>query len=192
MKKLIISLLAVMMLASGLLVAAPYYENGSQIFTISAGTNVPIYASNATTGAVGPGEGNTNFTVGGYGSIDYEVFLHPYISIGGELGYQFNFISDGNVFSFVPILFKVSYVPLQGNIEIPISLGVGLNFLSFGGASQICMTTQLTTGFRYFFTDEWGMGLNFGINYTPELYSDSSKNGMISFVPINLTVSYRH
>ena len=192
MKKLIVSLLAVMLVASSALAAAPYYENGSQIFTISVGTNVPVYASNSTTDKVGPGEGNTNFTVGGYGSIDYEVFLHPYISIGGELGYQFNFISDGNVFSFVPILFKVSYVPLQGDIEIPISLGVGLNFLSFGGASQICMTAQLTTGVRYFFTDEWGMGLNFGINYTPELYSDNSKNGMISFVPINLTVSYRH
>lgn len=198
MKKTLELFLLLLILCTATVMAVPYYENGSQIFTISAGTNIPLYAQSYDKSSLekieglGPGEKGTNFTVGGYGSIDYEVFLHPYIAIGGELGYQFNFVTSKKVFSQVPILFKVSFVPLQGDIEIPISLGVGMNYMSYDGKSQICLMGELNVGVRYFFTDEWGLGINSGITFTPELYSDRSKNGMITFVPINLAVSYRH
>lgn len=192
MKKTLTALLLVLTLFSSALFAAAYYENGSQVFTISAGTNIPLFAKSSDKIEFGPGSNGTNFTVGGFGSIDYEVFLHPYIAIGGELGYQFNFIADGMVFSSVPILFKATYVPLQGTVELPISLGLGLDYLSYNGKSKICMMGELNVGVRYFFNQEWGMGLNTGLTFTPEFYSDKTKNGMIGFVPINLTVNYRH
>ena len=197
MRKFYKALLFFMLVSVSMLSAAPYYDTGSQIFSISAGTNIPLSASSNNndvwTTNFGPGENGTNFTFGGYGSLDYEVFMNPYFALGGELGYQFNFIGDGNIFSSVPILFKLSYVPIQGSIELPISLGVGLGYLSYDGNSKLTIMSTLTIGVRYFFNEEWGLGLNTGITFIPELYSDdSSKNGLITFVPINLAVSYRH
>lgn len=196
MKKTIILTILLVAVGQLVLIAAPYYDNGSQIFTISAGTNLPLSASSYDSKdwvtKWGIGKKGTNFSVGGYGSLDYEVFINPYISLGGELGYQFNFIGDGNVFSEVPVLFKATYVPLQGTIEIPISLGVGFDYMSYDNNSKLALMAGVSVGIRYFFNDEWGLGINSGITLASELYSDNSKNGIFTFVPINLAVSYRH
>ncbi len=197
MKKHILVFLLVLIVSASMLASTPYYDVGSQIFTISAGTNVPLTASADNNNGswktlVGVGKNGTHSSMGGYGSLDYEVFVNPYISIGGELGYQFNFGQDKSIFSQVPMLFKLSYVPLQGSIEIPISLGAGLNYMSYKGESKINLMAQLTFGARYFFNEEWGLGLNTGLTVVPEFHSDSVENGLITFVPINIAVSYRH
>ena len=186
-----------MVLASSVLMAAPYYDTGSQIFTISAGTNVPLSATYFDTEKqenvtmVGPGNGNTNISMGGFGSLDYELFVNPYFSMGGEIGYQFNFAADGNIFTCVPILYRLTYIPVQGTIDIPVSLGLGFNYMGFNGNSKFTVNTQLNVGARYYFNNEWGVGVMTGLSYSPELYKNTQKNGHITFVPINLTVSYR-
>ena len=129
--------------------------------------------------------------MGGYGSLDYEVFVSPYLSMGGELGYQFNFASDGKIFSCVPILYRLTYVPVQGDIEVPVSLGLGFNYMSYNSNSKFTLMAHLNVGARYYFSENWGLGIQTGITYSPEWYTDVTKNGQISFVPINLTVSYR-
>lgn len=202
MKKLIL-LCSFLILLSVTVFAVPYYDTGSQNFTISIGTNVPltnsVYLNDNDTWelvtGLGPGKGekSTNFTFGGYGSIDYEVFIHPLISVGGELGYQFNFVADGKVFTMVPFLARVTFIPLQGSFEIPISIGAGMNYLSYNSNSHLSLYATLNLGCRYFFNESWGLGLNSGINLSYELYPDNEHmNGLMTYIPINLTITYRH
>lgn len=197
MKKKTFILTLMLALASAFLAAVPYYDAGSQIFTINVGTNVPLsvtyfdVAKDESVTKFGPGEEKTNLTMGGYGSLDYEVFVSPYLSMGGELGYQFNFASDGKIFSCVPMLYRLTYMPVQGDIEVPVSLGLGFNYMSYNSNSKFTLMAHLNVGARYYFSETWGLGIQTGVSYTPEWYTDVTKNGQISFVPINLTVSYR-
>lgn len=195
MKKItLLMLLLALMLP---LAAEPYYDQGSQMFSISVGTNMPLslssYENGDFTTAWGPGEDKTNLTFGGFGSIDYEVFLNSYLALGGEIGYQFNFTPGKKILTSVPIQFKMTTIPVQtGKFDIPISLGLGFNYLSFNGFSKFTFSSTLNVGIKYFITDEWGIGLNSGIYFVPELYSTNSKNSIFTFIPINAVVTYRH
>lgn len=177
--------------------ATPYYDTGSQIFTITAGPTVPLtlthFASDTT--EVGPGENGTHTSVGGYGSIAYQVFTNPYLAIGGELGYQFNYAMDSNIFTSVPILVKMTAFPLQGKFEIPIGLGLGMNYISYKGMSQLTLGATFDVGFRFYFNEEWGLGIHTGISVIPEIYlTDDMKDhsGLATFVPAVISVAYRH
>lgn len=108
---LIILLILIPLLA---LSAEDFYDTSSQVFTITAGVDLPFtnsYKKDDGTFTTGLwwGEDGTHFNIGGYGSIDYEVFLNSKISIGGEVGYQFNRCTNERLFTQVP--------PLQSNIR---------------------------------------------------------------------------
>ena len=177
--------------------AAPYYDTGSQIFTITAGPTVPLTntsfeGENDTT--IGPGA--TGFkAVGGYGSITYQVFTNPYVALGGELGYQFNFDNGNKIFTSVPMLFKTTFFPVQGTFELPIGLGIGMNYISYAGMSLMSFGVTADIGFRWYFSNEWGLGVHTGLSIIPELYVTDDKiaqNALTTFVPVTLSVSYRH
>ena len=179
------------------LAAENYYDTGSQMFSITAGVDLPItnsYKSEDGSLKTGLwwGEDGTHFNIGGYGSIDYEVFLTPQISIGGEIGYQFNRCTDEKLFTQVPLLFRATWVPLQGKFEIPVSLGAGFNYMSYNDKSMFSPMLSLTIGARYFFTDNWAIGVKSGINFTAELYTKSQKNGLHTSIPVMLFATYRN
>ena len=205
MKKALRFLLILIFLPSMLFAAEPYYDKGSQIFSITAGVTVPMMYYNPSRNANGeytgpeltffPGSGpnNTHRTVGGIGAISYQVFLNPYFAIGGHLGFQFDFVNSGIVETTVPIFVKATYVPLQGKFEIPISLGAGLAYISYDGNSKLTFGCELEVGARYFITDEWGLGLNASFLVIPELYASAKeKISTMMYMPVTLTVSYRH
>ncbi len=197
MKRKSILIILLVLIPLFALSAEDYYDTSSQVFTITAGVDLPFTNSykkddgGYTTG-LWWGENGTHFNIGGYGSIDYEVFLNSKISIGGEVGYQFNRCTNERLFTQVPLLFRATYVPLQGKFELPISLGVGFSYLSYNDKSMFAMCFSLNVGLRYFFTDNWGIGLKSGINFVPELYSKSEKNGLHTSIPCLLYVAYRH
>ena len=183
------------------LVARPtYYDTGSQLFSISAGPTIPFFYYNPYDRADPPeltfGFNDTHHTVGGFGSISYQVFLNEYFAIGGELGYQFDFAKSNDVFTSVPILVKMTYVPLQGDFEIPISLGIGLDYMSITDYSSINLGITFEIGMRYFFTNEWGVGITAGIHFVPEIYGFTGesleKSSYYSYSPIMISVTYRH
>jgi len=121
MKKILTICLVLTLLLSFNLGAEDYYDTGSQIFTITVGVDLPF----TNTVKIGDkfqtgyfwGEDGTHFNIGGYGSIDYEVFTTSKIAIGGEIGYQFNRCLDEKLFTQVPLLFKVTYLPVQGKLS---------------------------------------------------------------------------
>lgn len=194
-KSFLIILLAVLIVFS--LGAENYYDTGSQSFSITVGADLPF--TNTYKLSDGSwhtdlwwGDEGTHFNIGGYGSIDYEVFVNPLLSLGGEIGYQFNRCTDSHLFTQVPLMFRLTYVPLQGKFETPLSLGVGFNYISYNSKSMFCMTLAFNAGFRVFFTDSWAVGIKTGIQFTPELYAKTEKIGIHTSIPAQLYVTYRH
>ena len=202
MKKTLRFLAALLLLPTLLFAADPYYDSGSQIFNITAGATVPFFYNypgnpDGPEWSFGPGvdsKGHTNSTVGGIGAISYQIFVNPYIALGGELGFQFDFQAEsGIVATNVPIFFKMTALPVQGRFEVPLSLGAGLLYTSYDGYSKLTLGCSIEAGIRYFITDSWGIGVNVGMLFIPELYtSDTNKISTLSYIPATLTVSYRH
>lgn len=196
-RKIVLLLMIFLLLFSGInLFASSYYDTGSQSFTISLAADFPLMNAYTKEGKFTPtfgfGESGTHFFPGGMGSLDYEGFFYPYFSMGGSIGYEFNYCTDGKIFTQVPILFKLTYMPISGKIEVPISLGLGFNYLSYNGKSQFTPMIDLTAAFRFYFQEGWGIGIYTGLDFVPELYTDSEKNAISLFIPLGLSVTYRH
>ena len=199
MKKKVMAFATIALLVMMALTAADYYDTGSQIFMINAGVDIPLSvsfkdeSSSSFVTNTGIGMDGTHINVGGYGSIDYEVFSSSKFALGGEIGYQFNYCADGVLFTQVPMAFKVSYVPLQGTFEIPISLGAGFSYMTYNEKSIMSPTLMAEIGFRFFSTENWGFGIKSGIKATFELYATNpKKTGIGTFIPVHLFASYRH
>ena len=190
-------MLLVLLVALSSAAADSWYDRGSQIFTISAGPSVPLTYTTAGGTSVGPGNGNTNFSLGGIGSIAYQIYVNPWRSFGAELGYQFNLANDGDVFTSVPILARMSMNAFQtSHFEIPVSLGFGANYIAYNGYSKLTIGTTVEVEGRWFFMDNWGIGLKTGISLIPEFYSGlsamgESKNALLTQIPVMLTITYR-
>ena len=195
MKRILISLMLLLAVASATAGAATYYDTGSQIFTITAGVSTPLTYTSGSFTAVGPGSGEkaTHHTIGGIGALSYQIFINPYLALGGELGYQFDFSRSKDVCANVPITVKLTYVPVQGDFEIPLSIGFGIDYISYDSYSKISFGATAEIGFRYYFTDNWGIGINTGLLIAPEIYfNDQDKSAMMTYVPATLSVTYRH
>ncbi len=204
MKKLSLILLLALSIISGAS-ALPYYDTGSQMFTINVGAAIPFFTYNGFDDKVyfGPGTNvpgdepqNMNEYVGGVGSISYQVFVSPYWALGGELGYQFNYAGVNNIGSNVPIMFKVSAYPVQtGLFDLPISLGIGMNYISFQDDSKLSFSAKVEFGGMFYFNDEWGLGVLAGFHFIPEIYLTEERSiysAIKAYAPITVSVAYRH
>ena len=195
-------ILMLLLLIPGMLFAADtYYDSGSQMFTITAGVTTPfIYYDQDNPDhpvTMWPGMDetkNTKRTIGGIAAIAYQVFLNPYIALGGELGFQFDFANDGNVETNVPIFLKMTYMPYQtGKIEVPISIGAGLLYAGYKSFSKLTFGCNVEVGVRFYITDSWGIGVNVGMYVFPEIYASNPEwNSTMTYIPATLSVTYRH
>lgn len=197
MKRRHILLLLLLTLLTASLSAAPFYDKGNQMFAFTLGTTIPTFTHffGDNTTKVGLGMDNTGMKIGGYGAISYQAFISPYSAVGGEIGYNFNYVVDGNLYTAVPFFAKYSYLPLQGKVDLPISFGFGFAYNS-GGANTSIMTlySNVELGLTYYPGEHWGFGVRTGLwlipelNYRKELFND---NALAGFVPITLSVNYR-
>ncbi|AEC01710.1 TP0733 family outer membrane beta-barrel protein [Parasphaerochaeta coccoides] len=213
-KKCLFLMLAVLMVATSSLVAADSqessytrYDKGSQMFTFRAGPTIPAFMwfFNPKAGdnsfPVGPGgEENkgTGLSIGGYGGIAYQAFISPVAAFGGELGYSFGFDRGGKLLTIIPIAAKLTWIPLQGIIETPLSVSAGLSYLSLGGTEpkgKFSFFAALEVGVTWFPSDNWGVGLTSGLWLIPDIYLLTDKpehNSLLGIVPIALSVTYRN
>jgi len=178
------------------LYSADYYDAGSQQFSFRLGTNVPLFTNfyNMDEVRVGPGEDNTGMDMGGYGSISYQMFNSPKTSIGGEIGYSFNFSAENEYFSVVPFFAKYSYFPLQGTFDLPLSVGLGAAYIKYKTGSLMTLYADFEVGAIWFPGENWGFGLSTGLWLIPELnyQADLTQyNAILGIIPITLSVTYR-
>lgn len=178
------------------LYSADFYDVGSQQFSFRVGTNVPTFLHffKDNTTVAGPGEGNTGMKMGGYGSINFQMFNSSKTSIGGEIGYNFNFSAENEFFSAVPFFAKYSYYPLQGSFDLPLSVGLGGAYIKYKTGSLMTLYTNLEISAIWYPGENWGFGISTGLWLIPELnYEQALKadNALAGFIPITLSVTYR-
>lgn len=180
------------------------YEMGNQMFTFRAGPVIPAFffrpflsSSDGEKFLVFPDA--MHMKVGGYGSIRYQGFLNSTMALGGELGYLFAYDKGDELFTSVPFQAKLTYIPLQGTIEIPLSIGLGFSYNSYSGGeapSFLSMLATLEAGVSWYFKDDWGITLGTGLQLIPEIYGSnhpySDHTTLAGFMPITLSVTYRN
>jgi len=196
MKKSFPIIIALLLLATTVGATAPFYDKGSQFFSFKVGTTFPTFTHFFGTKetVAGLGEGKTGMKMGGYGGISYQVFNTPYTAIGGEIGYNFNFAADKELFTAVPFYAKYTYLPLQGSWDIPISTGLGFAYIKYKDAQLMTFYANIETGFTWYPGEHWGFGLTTGLWLIPEFnYNEAPKkdNALAGIIPVTVSVTYR-
>lgn len=206
MKKILIILLLCIWLPSILLAqdegtdSTPrQYGMGSQMFTFRAGPVVPAFffrPEQPDRLVTFPEE--MHMKVGGYGSIRYQGFLNSTVALGGELGYMFAYDIGDDLFTSVPFQAKLTYIPLQGTFELPLSIGLGVAYNSYNSLVDTSFLSLIATaeaGFSWYFREDWGITLGAGLQLIPEIYGSdhdyADHTTYAGFMPITLSVTYR-
>lgn len=204
MKKFLIVLLLCVIVPTLLIAAedstpkARQYSMGSQMFTFTAGPVLPAFFYRPF---LPSSEGekflpffDTHLKVGGFGSIRYQGFLSSTLALGGELGYYFAY-DRNDLFTSVPFQAKLTYIPLQGTFEIPLSVGLGFSYNSYQKTSYLSPLVTGEVGFSWYFKENWGLTIGTGLQLIPEIYGKDSPNythtTLAGFMPITLSVTYR-
>ncbi len=198
-KKLIIALVVVLMLAAVPAFArSTYYFTGDQVFSIRAGVDFPGFISFYND----PDRGTVSFwdthmKLGGFASIAYQGYISEYFALGGELGYVFNYSLSNKLLTTVPMTVKLTYVPIQtGHFDFAASLNLGGAFVRYDEGKFFSPFASITLTPSFFFTDNWGIGIETGIMTTWEFYTkNNDKHDASAFcglIPVTLALSYRH
>lgn len=193
-KKIVLFLLVIAIVSTSAFASDKFYKKGDTMFSFTAGPSVPafIYKWGDSTFKAGF---DTNLKLGGIGGINFDGFFSEDLSAGLEIGYNFNYVIDDNIFTNVPIALVLKYYPIQnGKIDIPLSVGAGINFGMLNGDTLISLFTEAKLGFTYFINNNWGFGFDAGLYMMPHFNYVASKqdsNGLFAYAPITLRVSYR-
>lgn len=208
-KKLSGLFLCIMLLAStGLFAQSTYYEKGNTSFSFTAGITAPFFFHFWTGENNHPDQwyffsNDMNTYVGGYAAISYMAFTNERWAFGGELGYSFNYDKGDHLYYNVPLMAKVAYYPIQtGKFDLYLTAGLGLaynhytsNNLTDVSQGLLSPYANLGIGGMYFFNDNWGLGLETGVDFIPQIsfYQDTAQdNGTFATIPVVLKVTYRN
>lgn len=194
MKKSFIFIMLIALCISSLF--ASYYQVDDTEFSLKVGVTKPMAMFFLNK------EDNTTIAdkfgrFGGFASLSYEKFIREDLMVGGEIGYQFSKIINGQYFTTIPLTAKVSYVPVQnGKFDVNINATAGAALLKYNEDRFFpAPYVSVSVNPVYFITDAWGVGLDVGLLGFCEYHTksnDSSKSAIASFVPITISVVYRH
>ena len=202
LKTKIISLLTLLVFISGPLFAASdddddydtYQETfslGDQMFFINGGVFIPLFFFDRSLDVK-----DTNLTLGGTGSLCWQVFLTNHLSVGAELGGMFALSPNKRVLYMIPLMLKATYWIRFYPFEIPLSLGLGGNLSILEEAAHIDFIAKPGIGFYWNLNEEWAFGANATYWFVPQMYSGSGKvpsdNSMFgNFMDVTLSVLFR-
>lgn len=197
MRRFLILFFLCLMLTAGLYAeepvaqSPPQYSLGSQMFTFRAGPVLPLFFYFPQD--IDPIVTDMHLQTGGYGSIGYQGFINQTVAIGGELGYFFAY-SLSDLYTSVPFQAKVTYIPVQGTFEVPLSFGLGFAYNTYKEATYLSLFASAEVGLTWFFNQEWGISANVGYYLIPELYGNPPLNfdiALANFMPIIISINYR-
>lgn len=195
MKKILAVLLIVLIFASFPLFSEDikFYSKGSQYLSFKGGVIFPgvidVFNGSETKWFF-----DTNLTVGGDVGVSYQVFLNPDIAFGGEVGYIFSYSKANTLFTSIPVTAKLTWFPVQGKFEIPLSVMLGASYNTYSSHSLIAPVFGVEVGVGYYWSNEWGALLKVGALGYLELYTGdkSTSSAFAGFLPLTVAITYRH
>ncbi len=169
------------------------YDTGDQLFFFDAGLYRPLFI-------LAPGQNSVyesiidNTYLGGNASMGFEAFYNHQVSFGVEIGYTFSYAKDNNLYTAVPLSANVSYYLLQGDIDLPISLGAGIVYNSFADESYLSpIFLKPQIGLVWNFNDNWGVGLDLDYWFVSEFYmgDNAEKTTYLNSASARITLQYK-
>lgn len=193
-RKLLLLLAALVLFSSSLFADEKFYQQGDTIFSFNAGPTVPAFINIWSDGTFKVGS-DTHLSIGGIGSINFDYFNTENTSVGFELGYNFNYSNESIIYTNIPIALLYKYYPIQtGKWDVPLTIGAGLSFNGYDGDVLLSLYAEAKAGVTYYFNQNWGIGFDAGLTLVPQINYSSDKwndNGLLSYAPITLRLSYR-
>jgi hypothetical protein len=163
------------------------YGLGDQMFSIKAGLFIPLFFFG------GGSATSTNLSLGGMGALEWGAFLTGRLALGGELAGSFSFSPLGRTLAIIPITAKLSYFFFKYPFEIPLHIGVGINFTTLGDQLYVGLILKPGASFYWNFISSWAIGLNLAYWFVPQWYTKPeliSQNRYGNFLEISISALY--
>lgn len=199
MKRFVLAILVVVILGAVPVFARDsYYLTGDTIFSIRAGINFPTFLAFFRDPQMGTRAfEDTHLSIGGDASLAYQGFLNESFALGGQIQYVFNYSVGGKILTTVPLTAKLTYLPVQtGSFDLGISLNLGGAFIRYNEGKDFVPFASATITPSYYFSDNWGLGVESGLMVTLENYGKNNEkhnqSAFAAFMPVTLVLSYRH
>lgn len=197
-KRLLAVFLVLVVITSFAFSAENYYQKGDSSFSFRVGPSFPDFAFFYNTNTTLAGGADMHLKTGGFASISYQGFISNNLSLGGELGYMFNYSIEKTILTMVPFSVKLSWIPVQtGKFDLAVSLGAGFNYLRYDEMRYFAPMVTATVSPSFFFTQNWGVGIEGGLFTIAEIYHQSSgsdkfeSSNIAGFSPVSVCVTYR-
>ncbi len=133
----------------------PKYEAGQAGVTFGLGVLVPLFFQKFS----GEYITKTNLSVGGNVWFQADVFLWEALSVGIELGGMFALSPNTRVLFMAPVTAHARYVFQIYPIEIPVSLGLGMNISSLQNNLKLDFILKPKFGVTYRINQNWSVGI---------------------------------
>ena len=136
----------------------------------------------------------THLTLGGTGSISWMAYVTGAVRVGAEIGGMFAFSPNGNVLLALPILARAQYVLTFYPIEVPLSLGVGMNIVKYQDLATIDLLIKPGVSGLWIYDSKWSFGLNLAwwldMQFAAAPNQDQSRTG--NFLEVSFTALYHY
>lgn len=147
-------------------------------FPMNFGGSFPLYRQ---------GQLNT----GGAGMLGYHRFVTSWLAWGIDINFGYNPTIGSNIFTYVPIMFNLTFQPWYKKLEFPITLGVGAAMESYLSRTYFPgLALKGDAGIFYRATPSWSFGIVYDYMYLPQWYEDSQYNDYGLFSSIQFAARY--
>jgi hypothetical protein len=170
--------------------AAPIeiYSLGQQSITLSLGLHIPLFFLSFE------GQGYpTNLALGAAGGLQWGIHLDNHFMVGAEIGGAFAKSELDNLLLMLPIVAKGTYIFHIFPIEIPVSLGIGMNLIKYQSQSHIDLILKPDVSPMWKYNSSWSFGLNIAYWWVFQFATgnqDADKARMGHFLSIMPTAQY--
>jgi hypothetical protein len=166
------------------------YSLGDQTMSINAGMFIPLFLLPTGTWLLA---GNPpQLSLGGVLSLSWAAYVAPQIRIGAEIQGSFSFSPNMNALLMLPVLAKASYVFTLYPFEIPVTLAVGMNIISYVDQHYFDFLLRPGAALYYIFNSSWSFGLNLNYWIDMQFSSDSTKSRTGNFLETSLSALYHY
>lgn len=167
------------------------YSLGDQIFSINAGTILPLFIFGSDIETVG---GFSKLTVGASGSLRWGAFINNEMTLGVDLGGMFAFTKLERVLIMLPVSGMYTYAIRFYPFEVILQAGLGVNFTKMEDDLYIGPILKPGASFYWNYSGEWSFGLQTEYWFVPEIYFGTNvpveHTAFGNFLGITLTVLY--